>query len=193
MELRLLGNGGPQVSAFGLGCMGMSGLYGPAGRRRPSDLRPPDRILPDLPRHRGIHLADGARVGYRHHSLWGVVPRTHQRALDEGGGGGGGFPLPQSPVRGRERRPQSRAGRCASGRGASVAQIAIAWVAAQGSDIIPLLGARRCDHLAEALGAGAVRLRSEDLAAIERAVPKGAAAGERYAPAQMASLDSERG
>lgn len=77
-------------------------------------------------------------------------------------------------------------------REVSVAQLAIAWVAAQGADIIPLVGARRREQLTEALGALAIRLSAQDLAAIERAVPKGAAAGERYAPAQMASLDSER-
>jgi aryl-alcohol dehydrogenase-like predicted oxidoreductase len=77
-------------------------------------------------------------------------------------------------------------------KGVSVAQIAIAWVAAQGDDIIPLIGARRRDRLSEALGALQVRLTGEDLAAIEQAVPKGAAAGERYPAAQMAMLDSER-
>jgi aryl-alcohol dehydrogenase-like predicted oxidoreductase len=81
----------------------------------------------------------------------------------------------------------------ANSRGVSVAQIAIAWVAAQGNDIIPLIGARRRDRLAEALGAREVKLTPSELSAIERAVPKGAAAGQRYAPAQMASLDSERG
>ncbi len=80
----------------------------------------------------------------------------------------------------------------AEAKGVSVAQIAIAWVSAQGEDIIPLIGARRRDRLAEALGTLDVALSDEDLAAIERAVPKGAAAGERYAPAQMAILDSER-
>lgn len=77
-------------------------------------------------------------------------------------------------------------------RGISVAQAAIAWVAAQGEHIMPVVGARRRDRLAEALGALGVSLSPEDLAAIERAVPKGAAAGERYAPMQMAHLDSER-
>jgi len=81
----------------------------------------------------------------------------------------------------------------AAARGATVAQIAIAWVAAQGTDVIPLIGARRRNRLEEALGAARIALNPEDLAAIERAVPKDAARGERYAPAQMASLDSERG
>jgi aryl-alcohol dehydrogenase-like predicted oxidoreductase len=75
--------------------------------------------------------------------------------------------------------------------GISVAQTAIAWVAAQGDDIIPLVGARRRDRLAEALGALDVALVPEDLVAIERAVPKNSAAGERYPVTAMADLDSE--
>jgi aryl-alcohol dehydrogenase-like predicted oxidoreductase len=76
-------------------------------------------------------------------------------------------------------------------RGVSVAQVAIAWVAAQGDDIIPLVGSRRRDQLAEALAALAVKLTPADLAAIEQAVPRDAAAGERYPAAAMAHLDSE--
>jgi aryl-alcohol dehydrogenase-like predicted oxidoreductase len=74
----------------------------------------------------------------------------------------------------------------------SVAQVAIAWVAAQGQDIIPLIGARRRDRLAEALGSLDVALTAQDLAAIELAVPKNAAAGSRYPDAAMADLDSEK-
>ena len=80
----------------------------------------------------------------------------------------------------------------AESRGASVAQVAIAWVMAQGSDIVPLIGARRRDRLAEALGALEIGLSADDIAAIERAVPKGAAAGDRYPAQAMAHLDSER-
>ncbi|MEU5885627.1 aldo/keto reductase [Streptomyces sp. NPDC047461] len=74
----------------------------------------------------------------------------------------------------------------------SVAQIAIAWVVSRGEDIVPLIGARTRERLHEALGALDVTLDAADLAAIEAAVPADAAAGERYAPAQMAMLDSER-
>ncbi len=81
----------------------------------------------------------------------------------------------------------------ATAKGATVAQIAIAWVLAQGEDIVPLVGARRRDRLAESLGALDLKLDQKDLDAIERAVPRGAAAGERYPPAGMATLDSERG
>ena len=76
--------------------------------------------------------------------------------------------------------------------GVSVAQVAIAWVAAQGDDIVPLVGARTRQRLNEALGARDVRLTDEQLAAIESAVPKGSAAGDRYDTHQMALLDSER-
>lgn len=80
----------------------------------------------------------------------------------------------------------------AAGEGMSVAQLAIAWVLSRGEDIVPLVGARRRDRLDEALGALEVRLSGETLAAIGSALPKGAAAGERYPAAQMAHLDSER-
>jgi aryl-alcohol dehydrogenase-like predicted oxidoreductase len=80
----------------------------------------------------------------------------------------------------------------ASRLGTTVAQVAIAWVASRGEDIIPLIGARRRDQLTESLAALNVRLSAADLAAIEKAVPKGAAAGGRYVEAQLAHLDSER-
>jgi len=76
--------------------------------------------------------------------------------------------------------------------GATVAQLAIAWVLSRGEDIVPLVGARRRDRLREALAALAVELTSDDVAAIELAVPQQAVAGERYDPRQMAILDSER-
>ncbi|MET9757854.1 aldo/keto reductase [Streptomyces sp. NPDC006372] len=75
-------------------------------------------------------------------------------------------------------------------KGVSVAQIAIAWVLSRGEDIVPLVGARRRDRLTEALGALDVTLDAADLAAIEEAVPAGAAAGDRYPAAQMAHLES---
>ncbi len=80
----------------------------------------------------------------------------------------------------------------AEGKAATVAQVAIAWVLARGEDIVPLVGARRRDRLIETLGALDLKLDAGDLAAIEAAVPAGAAAGERYDPGQMAILDSER-
>jgi aryl-alcohol dehydrogenase-like predicted oxidoreductase len=80
----------------------------------------------------------------------------------------------------------------AKAKGVSVAQLVIAWVMAQGTDIVPLVGARRQDRLAEALGALSLNLTPGDFAQIEQAVPSGAVAGDRYASAQMVLLDSEK-
>ena len=83
-------------------------------------------------------------------------------------------------------------GTVAESIGVTVAQLAIAWVASRGSDIVPLIGARRRDRLSESLGAADLVLSEDQLNAIEAAVPAGAAAGDRYPAQQMAGLDSER-
>ncbi len=80
----------------------------------------------------------------------------------------------------------------ASDLGASVAQVAIAWVLAQGKDIVPLVGARRRDRLTEALGALEIKLTAAHLADLAKAFPPGVAAGGRYPDAQLAHLDSEK-
>jgi aryl-alcohol dehydrogenase-like predicted oxidoreductase len=78
--------------------------------------------------------------------------------------------------------------RVAAAKGRTVAQLAIAWVAAQGSGIVPLVGARTRERLAEALPAAELELTADDLAEIEKAVPAGAARGDRYPSAFMAGL-----
>lgn len=80
----------------------------------------------------------------------------------------------------------------ATARGITVAQVAIAWVLSRGEEVVPLVGARRRDRLAEALGALEVRLSAQELLAIEAAVPREGVAGDRYNAMGMASLDSER-
>ncbi len=80
----------------------------------------------------------------------------------------------------------------ATAKGATVAEIAIAWVLSRGPDVVPLVGARRRDRLSEALGALPITLTAADLEEIERAVPPGSAAGARYPAEQMARLDSEK-
>ena len=82
--------------------------------------------------------------------------------------------------------------RVAAARGATTAQLAIAWTLSRGADIVPLLGTKRRDRLVEALGALELMLSPDELAAIEAAVPASAVAGDRYEPAQMAALDSEK-
>ena len=77
-------------------------------------------------------------------------------------------------------------------KGVTAAQLAIAWVASRGRDIIPLIGTKRRDRLAEALQALEMTLSADELAAIEAAVPADAVAGQRYEAPQMSALDSER-
>ncbi|HEY2156692.1 MAG TPA: aldo/keto reductase [Isosphaeraceae bacterium] len=80
-------------------------------------------------------------------------------------------------------------GRIAAERGATVAQLAIAWALARGEDVVPLVGARRRDRLREALGALEIRLGQDDLDRIAAAVPADAVAGTRYDAAGMAMVN----
>jgi aryl-alcohol dehydrogenase-like predicted oxidoreductase len=80
----------------------------------------------------------------------------------------------------------------ADAKGATPAQLAIAWVLARGPDLVALVGSRTRDRLDEALGAAEVELGAEDILELERALPADAVGGERYNAQQMALLDSER-
>ena len=84
-------------------------------------------------------------------------------------------------------------GRIAQTFGMTAGQVLLAWVLAQGEDIVPLVGARKPGRVAEAVEALGQGLSREQLAALESTVPPDAIQGERYAPAQIAHLDSERG
>jgi aryl-alcohol dehydrogenase-like predicted oxidoreductase len=72
------------------------------------------------------------------------------------------------------------------------AQLAIAWVLAQGDDIVPIPGTKRPKYVAENMDALAVSLTAADLARIDAAFPGGAAAGARYAPQAMRAIDGVR-
>jgi aryl-alcohol dehydrogenase-like predicted oxidoreductase len=80
----------------------------------------------------------------------------------------------------------------AAEKGVTGSQLAVAWVLAKGSTIVPLIGARTRAQLAESLGALQVALTSEELARIESTVPASGIAGTRYDEHQMRILDSER-
>ena len=80
----------------------------------------------------------------------------------------------------------------AEAKGVSVAQVAIGWVLSRGADIVPVIGARKRERLAEALGALDVAFSADELKRIEAAVPLGAAAGDRYDKWGMSMLDSEK-
>jgi pyridoxine 4-dehydrogenase len=80
----------------------------------------------------------------------------------------------------------------AAGKDATPAQIAIAWVLSRGTDIIPLIGARRRPQVLDAVRALDLKLTAQELAEIETAIPPDAIAGTRYDAQQMGWLDSER-
>ena len=81
----------------------------------------------------------------------------------------------------------------ASEKGMTPSQLAIAWVLAKGSSIVPVIGARKRTQLTEALGALQFELSEDDIARVEGAIPAAAVAGTRYDEHQMKMLDSERG
>jgi aryl-alcohol dehydrogenase-like predicted oxidoreductase len=76
-------------------------------------------------------------------------------------------------------------------KGCTTAELAIAWVASRGDDVVPLIGAKRPPQLASAIAALDVKLSPADLARIEQAMPAEAVAGTRYGAPLMAHLDSE--
>jgi aryl-alcohol dehydrogenase-like predicted oxidoreductase len=79
--------------------------------------------------------------------------------------------------------------RMAKAKGCTSAQLALAWVLAQGDDVVPIPGTKQRARLEQNVGALDVRLSRDDLAALDRSLPPGAAAGERYAAPQMQALD----
>lgn len=80
-------------------------------------------------------------------------------------------------------------GAIAADKGVTAAQLALAWVLAQGEDLVPIPGTRRITTLEQNAAAADIVLTPDDLARIEAVFPRGAAAGERYAPGGMSSLN----
>ena len=74
-------------------------------------------------------------------------------------------------------------------KGCTPAQLALAWVLAQGDDIVPIPGTKRRKYLEQNLAATQIRLTAEDLRRIDEAAPRGVTAGARYAERAMAALD----
>jgi aryl-alcohol dehydrogenase-like predicted oxidoreductase len=127
---------------------------------------------------------------------YGVLSRGLISAATLAGAAFGGDIRARMPRFSAENLPRNRAliealAAIAAARGVSVAQLAFAWMGSRGPDIVPLIGARNRAQLAEALAGLALTLSAEELAAIDKAAPKGAAAGARYNAAAMQHLDSE--
>jgi aryl-alcohol dehydrogenase-like predicted oxidoreductase len=83
-------------------------------------------------------------------------------------------------------------GQIAADKGITPVQLAIAWVLAKAGSMVPVIGARKRTQLAESLGALDVKLKADEIAALEAALPAEAVAGTRYDPGQMRVLDSEK-
>jgi aryl-alcohol dehydrogenase-like predicted oxidoreductase len=82
--------------------------------------------------------------------------------------------------------------RVAAAKGVTVAALSIAWVMAQGVDLVPLVGVRRPDKLADAISAAGMRLTAEELAGIDAAIPRGAVAGKQYGGFVQNMIERER-
>ncbi|OYV64854.1 MAG: aldo/keto reductase, partial [Gemmatimonadetes bacterium 21-71-4] len=79
--------------------------------------------------------------------------------------------------------------RLAARKGTTAAQLALAWVLAQGDDIVPIPGTKRVKYLEDNVAAVELKLTPTDLAALDAAFPRSAVAGERYQTQAMAALD----
>ena len=143
-------------------------------------------ILPTL-RELGISLT--AYGVFSRGLLTGHVP---SRDSSSQGDIRGHFPRFQGQNLERNQQMISRLQELARQKGVSVGQLAMGWILAKGNDIIPLPGARRRDQLAESLECLKLSFSADEIAAMERAVPEGSVAGDRYAAEQMLVLDSER-
>jgi aryl-alcohol dehydrogenase-like predicted oxidoreductase len=82
-----------------------------------------------------------------------------------------------------------RVKKIAAEKGATPGQLALAWLLAQGDDIVPIPGTKRRTYLEENVGATAIKLTPEDLQRIEAVAPKGTVAGDRYSASLMSSVD----
>ncbi len=90
---------------------------------------------------------------------------------------------------GRNAAAAAAIGELAKARGVTPAQLALAWVLAQGEDIVPIPGTKRRSYLEQNVAATAITLTPEDLAALDELAPPGVAAGERYPAAALARVN----
>lgn len=140
-----------------------------------------DEILPVL-RELGIGLVPYSPLGRG--MLTGSVPQ----AGDDDARSGGRFPRFQGDNLATNLALVDKVKELAAAKDVTPGQLALAWVLAQGDDVVPIPGTKRVKYLEENVAAASVELTADDLAALEAAVPKGAVAGERYG--DMSTIDA---
>jgi aryl-alcohol dehydrogenase-like predicted oxidoreductase len=168
MRTRRLGDSGLEVSAIGLGCMGMSQSYGPP----PGDRREMIALIRDAV-ERGVTFfdtAEGFLTGTIHAGTTfdrSDIRNTIPRFADE-------------EARSANQAVVGLLRRIATAKGATPGQVALAWLLARKPWIVPIPGTRRTERLAENTGAADVELTSDDLRQIEEAGRAITVTGDRY-------------
>jgi aryl-alcohol dehydrogenase-like predicted oxidoreductase len=144
---------------------------------------PEDEILPTV-RELGIGFVPYSPLGRgfltgRIKSIDDLEPDDYRR----------GSPRFQGENFARNLRLVDAIGALAADKGCTPSQLALAWVLAQGDDIVPIPGTKRRPFLEENIGALNVELSAAELARIDEVLPFGAAAGDRYAPKPMLAVN----
>ena len=114
---------------------------------------------------------------------------TSARDLDAGDARAQRYPRFEAANLVRNRVLVERVAALATRRGASAAQLALAWVLAKGRDLVPIPGTKRRKYLEENAAAASLALTPAEVAELEAAVPPSEVAGERYAPANLRAID----
>jgi aryl-alcohol dehydrogenase-like predicted oxidoreductase len=143
-----------------------------------------DEILPLL-RELGIGLVPYSPLGRG--LLTGAIDRQASALAENDSRRSAYFPRFHGEALEQNLELVDRVRALASDKGCTPGQLALAWVLAQGDDIVPIPGTKRVTYLEENVGAVGVRLSADDLAALEQAVPRDAVAGERYG--DMSSIE----
>jgi aryl-alcohol dehydrogenase-like predicted oxidoreductase len=143
-----------------------------------------DEVLPTV-RELGIGLVPYSPLGRG--LLTGAI--TSPGTLEEGDSRRSGyFPRFQGEALETNLALVARVQELAEDKGCTPGQLALAWVLTQGEDVVPIPGTKRVRYLEENVAAADVELSTEDLAALEAAVPRGAVAGDRYG--DMSHIDA---
>jgi aryl-alcohol dehydrogenase-like predicted oxidoreductase len=172
MERRRLGVNGPMASAVGLGCIGMS-LW----------TRDPEKEVLATCREIGIGFVAYSPLGRGF--LTGRIKDFQEFAEDDYRRASPRF---QGDNFKRNLELVERIQKIAAGKKCSLSQLAVAWVLAQGEDVVPIFGTKKKTYLEENLGALHIELTDQDLRLIDEVVPRGSAFGPRYMDAMMRSL-----